>query len=423
MTDRRTSGAFAIYLVGQGASLLGNGIVPLTFAFAALEVAPDGRGMPMVLLALWLSRFAFMGRGGVLPDRIGRLPVMIRADAVRLIAQLFPAVLFVAGRAELWHLIASATLYGIATAYFVPASIGLLPELVEPDRLQWANSRLDVAENVGMLAGPALASVLVVTGGVQLALAVDAVTFVVSIASLLLLRARIGIRVGVRVGATSDPGDDAPIRFRDALRLMPQLPFVLAAIVIWCPVQIGMASLNVLGPIVADREFGGVQAWAPIATALGAGGLLGALVADRIGGTRRGLVTAVLLVTTMAAQLVALALGTNPLVIAGVFLVAAMGSAVAGVIFDTLVQLTVPEAMLSRVGSFEQTMTTAMVPLGLVIAVPIATWVGLSTYLVGLAAVVVVTGSAAVAWAGARTGWVDHHATRPRGLTIGGDGL
>ena len=71
-----SSPLYRVYLAGQAVSQLGDGVVSVTFAFAALAVAPEGRGIPMVLLALWLARFVFIAYGGCLPDRVGCSPLL-----------------------------------------------------------------------------------------------------------------------------------------------------------------------------------------------------------------------------------------------------------------------------------------------------------------------------------------------------------
>lgn len=396
--------AFRAYFAGQAVSRLGDGVVPVTFAIAALKTEPGGWGIPAVLLALWATRFLFLAHGGSLPDRIGRLQVMIGADLVRLLAQLFPALLFLRGDGALWQLIASAAVYGAATAYFLPAAVGLLPGVVPAALLQKANAWLDIAADTGRLIGPGLAAVLIAWGGVPLALGFDAATFVVSLATL------VGLVRTIRLpkpNAIDEEEDERPVRFWDAVRILPRLPMILAAIILWVPVQLGTAAIGVLGPMIADERLGGVERWGVLAMALAAGGLLGGFVSSRVHGNRRGILTITLTMATMVAQLVALATASHLALLAGVLALGAVGATVAGVTFDTLVQLSVPPAMLSRVGAVEQTLTTAMVPIGLALAVPMSKVLGRSTFLVFLAAVVAVTWIACLSWAVRRAGAQD----------------
>ncbi|MFI7104849.1 MFS transporter [Nonomuraea sp. NPDC050227] len=420
-TSPLTSLPFRVHLAGQAVSRLGDGVVAVTFAFAALAVAPDGRGIPMVLLALWVSRFVFVAYGGALPDRIGRLPVMFGADLVRLGAQLFPALTFAFGQPQLWHLVASAAVYGAATAFFMPGAVGLLPELVRPTQLQKANSWLGVAGDTGRLAGPSLAALLVAFGGVPLALFFDAATFVFSLLSLAWLWRLVPRRQEPEAAEGEAHGPRERVRFLDAMRIMPRVPYVLGAILIWVPAQIGLASVSVLGPIAVRDTLGSIEEWGVLVTFLAAGGLLGALVSGMVRVAWRGVLVVVLLAVSMPVQLIALAYGQDLVVIAAALFLTSLTAGVAGIVFDTLVQLSVPASMLSRVGSFETTMTTAMVPLGFAIALPLANLVGRTAYLAGLAAVIVVTSGAVLLWAVARSGVRDRFVEESAGDLAGRD--
>jgi len=268
----------------------------VTFAFAALAVSPDGTGMPAVLLGLWISRLAFIGLGGHAGQRFNRALVMLIADAVRLIAQLGVALVFIFGEPAIGQLVLSAVIYGIGTAFFVPSSVGLLPRLIPRGELQQANSLLGIVGNSAFLIGPALAALLVLTGGVQTALLVDAATFLVSIAAL----------TTILSGAHSPPGGwrDPPTTASEAavapdtaghqegaapadryrgltgiLRLIHRFRSVFWIVTLFCFANLGIAAINVLGPVIALERLGGADRWAILATAMTAGALIGSCIA------------------------------------------------------------------------------------------------------------------------------------------------
>ena len=115
--------------------------------------------------------------GGVVADRVSRRAIMVYADAARLVTQGILAALVIAGTAEVWSLALLSGLTGIATGFFNPASTGLLPAIVAPERLQQANGVRATAMSAGEIGGPVLAGVLVAAFGAGWALAVDAATF------------------------------------------------------------------------------------------------------------------------------------------------------------------------------------------------------------------------------------------------------
>jgi hypothetical protein len=73
---------------------------------------------------------------------------MLVADAVRALVQAGVAVLLLSGTAEIWHLAVAGFVSGAASAFFIPASTGLVPDTVSAPRLQQANATMALARNV-----------------------------------------------------------------------------------------------------------------------------------------------------------------------------------------------------------------------------------------------------------------------------------
>src|SRR6266545_4797446 len=67
-------------------------------------------------------------------------------DALVPVALAF-AVLDLTGAARLWQLVLLAAVYGAGQAFFQPASTGLVPATVPPERLQQANALLGLSRS------------------------------------------------------------------------------------------------------------------------------------------------------------------------------------------------------------------------------------------------------------------------------------
>ena len=74
-----------------------------------------------------LTAGALLLAGGVIADRLSRRKLMMAADILRLCAQGAMAALIISGNAYLWQLIALEAVRGGASAFFQPASTGILP--------------------------------------------------------------------------------------------------------------------------------------------------------------------------------------------------------------------------------------------------------------------------------------------------------
>jgi MFS family permease len=131
---------------------------------------------------LVLSLFA-----GVWVDRMRRRPILIAADLGRFIfLGLIPlaAVLGVM-RIELLYLV--GVLAGTLTVFFDVADQSYLPVLVSRENLVEGNSKLEMSRSVAQIAGPGVAGTLVQLVTAPIAVAVDALSFLVSAIFLLFI--------------------------------------------------------------------------------------------------------------------------------------------------------------------------------------------------------------------------------------------
>ena len=362
---------FRLLLLGQSASLLGDGMVGVALAFAVLDLTGSAGDLGIVLAARTIPLVLFLLAGGVWADRLPRRALMVTTDLVRLAAHGVMAALLIAGQAEVWSVATLAAVAGAASAFFNPAISGIMPAVVSAERLQQANALRGIAEAAGRIAGPALAGMLVVAVGPGWALAVDAATFGVSALFLAMIAMPAHIPVGVQsfVKDVRDGWDD----FRSRTWLWTTVASTTVGNMLF-------AAYFVLGPLVADRELGGAGAWALIASGFGAGLVIGGLVLLRIDPQRPALV-ATIAVALYTLPLAFLAVPAPAVLTALGGLVAGAGLAVANNLWETTQQRHVPPELLSRVSSYDWFGSLAAVPVGMLLWGPIADEIGVGTAL------------------------------------------
>jgi hypothetical protein len=151
---------------------------------------------------------------------------------------------------------------------------------------------------------------------------------------------------------------------------------------------------QVLGPLVAKRDLGGVAAWSLViateAAGLMAGGLLGLWYRPR-----RPLLVATYGMFAVVPMFVALAVvAPMPLIMATAF-GAGAGLETFGVHWDTTVQREVPPEALSRVFAYDALGSFILVPVGQALAGPAASALGLGGA-IGLSAAIIGTATLAV---------------------------
>lgn len=164
---------------------LGSSVGTLLAAVAlAIDVKDRTSGSPhsglwvgAVLIVEFLPTIVVGLLLGPLLDRLERRSLMIAADAIRV--GVFVALPFAPSAAAVVGL---ALVAGLATGFFRPAVYAGVPNLVPDEELPQANALLQSVENLSWAVGPVLGGVLTAAAGPSAAYAINAASFVVSIA-------------------------------------------------------------------------------------------------------------------------------------------------------------------------------------------------------------------------------------------------
>jgi MFS family permease len=371
---------FRLLFVGRTISLFGSAFAPIALAFAVITLTGSPSDLGLVLSAYMLAHLVFLLAGGVWADRLPRHLVMVTSDLLSGASQIAAAILLLGGVAQTWHLIVLGAIRGGASAFFMPASTGLVPQVVSPPRLQQANALLSLSRNSTRIAGVALAGVLVATVGAGWALALDGVTYAFGAIFVGMLRLP---------PVVPDENREFLRELAEGWREFRSRSWLCVTIVQFALINAyAIGAFLVLGPFVAENELGGAAAWGFILAAEAVGMILAGIVALRYR-PERPLLVATLAVLTMAPLLALLGLAAPLFLIMPAALVAGVGLELYGVFWDTTLQEHIPDEKLSRVSSYDVLGSFALIPVGVAVMGPISGAIGVANTLIGAALVVV----------------------------------
>ena len=366
----------------QVISTVGDFFVPVAIAFAVLDLTGSVSDLGLVLFARILGQVLLFLAGGVWADRLPRQQVMVASHVVRFFSQGFLGVLLVSGHARIWELIALQLVHGAATGVFRPAISGLTPQLVPSEQLQAANGLMYLTLGIGGIVGPAVGGLLVATIGAGWALIGDAVSF--ALAAVMLVRIR-------PLGYAPRPRESFWRELAGGWREVRSRTWLWASIVDFAAFQmIYLATIMVLGPLVAKQSLGGAGAWAAILVAFSFGTLLGNAWSMRLR-PKRPLIFAWGIILLSGPSLVLLAFRTPTWTIALTEIFSGLSIGVAGTLWETTLQRNVPPEALSRISAYDWMGSTVLRPLGLVIVGPIAAAIGVKATLLGAFALTMVS--------------------------------
>ncbi|WP_435973399.1 MFS transporter [Streptomyces sp. Qhu_M48] len=292
---------FRLFAAGQVVSVAGTWTMVVAQDWLVLGMTGDSGTALGVVTALQFAPMLLLTLyGGRLADRYDKRMLLTAANLAAGALALVLAVLVLSGTVRLWHIWLLALGIGVVNAVEVPTRMSFVGELVGNDLLPNASGLSAAYFSVARVAGPALAGLLITGFGTGWAIAVNAASYLATVAGLRMMRPEEnlgGVRgeggggegesgFGHATGDGTDAGDgDARrnARIIDGLRYTASradltLPMALVAV-------IGLFGMNfqLTLPLLAKTVFhADATSFGLLTTAFAAGSLLGA-----IAGTRR----------------------------------------------------------------------------------------------------------------------------------------
>jgi MFS family permease len=364
--------AFRYLFAARAISYIGTYLAPIAVAFAILDNGGGATAVGLGFAAWTLAQVAMLAVGGVVGDRIPRRTVMIGSDIASTAVRVTMGVLLVSGHAQVWHLIALQACGGAAVAFYSPASYGLVREVVPEEQLQQANGLLAIARYAAFPLGAAIGGSIVALIGPGTALLVDAGTYAASA----LLLSQIHVKSIARAGAGFFH------ELRDGWSAFVEQTWVWVLVLyVSLYFLITYAPFFVLGPYVAQHSMHGASSWAFVVTGEGVGALLGGLAGLRWR-SKQPMVTTGLLLMFSGVQNLILAFHPTTLLLSLAATGAGFAFALGSVVWDTTLQRKIAPEKLARVASYGWMGAMVFLPAGYALAGPIASAIGLKTYLV-----------------------------------------
>jgi len=305
---------------------------------------------------------------GVLVDRFDRRRVLIVAQGLTALVAIVLAALIAAGQVQPWHVVLTAFLSGAIFVLIMPARQALLPLTIERPQMGAAIGLMSAGTNFGRVIGPSLSGVMIALFGIAAAFGTQAVGFLLALVCAALL-------VVPRPSAPRSQQRSAVHSLFEGLRFVWNDSTVLALLSLQAiPAFLIMPYTQLLPVFARDILQAGPEGLGTLMTAMGIGSIAGAFGVVLLPSRRQGVYLFVSLVA-FALLLVAFALSTSlPLSIAIMVLIG-ITQAIYLATNNTLIQLTVPDALLGRVMSVYMT-TWGLMPLGSLPQGVLADWFG-----------------------------------------------
>lgn len=333
---------FAPFFLGNLTSNTGNWLFNVTAAIVVFRLTGSAFMVGLVSVAQFLPLVLFSPLAGAWSDRVDRRWLLLVSQGFATVAAVLLAVVLVVvgvdGLPGAWPVIATAFGIGAGIAVSQPAMNALVPALVEPDALATAVSLTSLTYNVGRAIGPAGAGVLLVTVGAEVAFALNAVSFLVLLGGVLMVRE-----------LPRDRGDLPDRSVRAGLRFIRQDRATLLLLLGVGATGFAADPAITLAPPLAAVLGGGDLLVSAIVSGFGIAAIPAALVSGRLQDRYGSETVAGTGTALMAVGLGLAALAPVPAIALTGFCLTGAGFVFAVTAFTTALQRRLPEALRGRV--------------------------------------------------------------------------
>ena len=382
---------FFLIWTGQAFSLLGSSLVQ----FALVWWLTQKTGSATVLAAatfVALLPSVFLGPFvGALVDRWNRRIVMIAADGMVALATAALVILFWLDIAQVWHVYVVLFVRSLTGTFHFPAMQASTSLMVPDKHLSRISGLNQALRGILNIAAPPLGALLIGLIPMAAVMAIDIVTAAIAILPLLF--------VSIPQPQQANPSEAVTPTtvLRDVaagLKYVKAWPGLLGVIILAMLLNFVIAPSGTLMPLLVTKHLNGdAYLLGFMESAFGAGIIVGGIILAVWGGFKRRIITSMSGVIALGAGVLFLSAATKESLWLGLAAQGLMGFAIpfANGPLMAIMQSRVAPEMQGRVFTLLESGATAMMPLAMIIAGPVADALGIRTwYVIGGAACILI---------------------------------
>lgn len=171
---------FRLYIFGRLISNLGDTIQVIGFPLLLLDMTQSATILGLATIFIMVFEIIIRPFLGVIADNYNRKRIMVGMDFVSGILCLTMAYLIANNIISVWRIFIYLIVQSIVSTLFDTSTYAMLPEIVENQYLEKANSYLLIVSNISSLAGPPIGALLYSVYGIKILLLINGITFLLS---------------------------------------------------------------------------------------------------------------------------------------------------------------------------------------------------------------------------------------------------
>lgn len=186
--EKLWNASFILLLQGQLVSILGDNVYDIALRFWILSKTGSTALMGVLMAAAVFPSIFISPFAGTFVDRHDRKRILIITDIIRGIAILFIGISAVIGIIQVWMVLLVGIIIGICNCFFSPAINSSIPDIVPKSKLIKADSAFSLASTGNDMAGNAFGGFLVQFLGAPIIFVFNGISFLLSAVSELFVK-------------------------------------------------------------------------------------------------------------------------------------------------------------------------------------------------------------------------------------------
>lgn len=355
LSPLRESPDFRRLYLGQLVSFLGTQLTVVAVPYQVFLLTGSSLQVGLVSLAQFMPLLVGSLAGGAMADSMDRRRLLMVMQVLQAATSVGLALNAGRGEPALWPIYGLTSLSAGFSGIDRPARSAVIPGVVDRAKLAAAYALWQILLQVGLVAGPAVAGVLLARFGLATIYWLDAVTFAAALLAV------------ARMAPLPPAGGGTPAGLSsvvEGLRFARRRQELVGVFVIDLDAMVfGMP--RAVFPAMATQVYGGGPAvYGLLSAAPGAGALVAALTTGWVGSIRRQ--GRAVVVSVAVWGLAVAAFGLVPWLWVGLVLLGVAGAAdvISAVFRNTILQTTVPDALRGRLSALQIAVVTGGPRLG-----------------------------------------------------------
>lgn len=264
---------YILLWLSQSVSQLGSSMT--SFALILWTYSQNGSAMSVSLMTFcnYVPYVAVSLFAGTFVDRHSKKAIMLISDSIAALCTLFVLLLSISGALSVWHIYAVNAVIGFMNAFQQPASAVAIGRIVPKDKLANVSGMNSFSSNLVSVLSPIIAAALFASGGLQIILTIDILSFICAFCVLMFF-----IRIP-ETGAGSSHRSVLSetlegLRFLKGEKGLLYLMLTLSVITFFSMITYE----NILSPMILSRSGNDSMTLAVVNAVIGISGIVGGII-------------------------------------------------------------------------------------------------------------------------------------------------